>query len=372
MSKMFDLSYEEVDPVQAMYNTEECPHRICAEPRLLLDCMANLPTGSRELTLSVTPQALAIKNDVDDAQVESSLRTEMVIAPGDLHEYTLGALATNPLRVGLSMREFKAMLAFAESCGGLVVLHFDLGGRPIVLVTDLGEAGEAGGARLECVIATTIDPEAAAMELFDGVSDVGGAHADVGPAGLAPPELDAVVHNVVVPWQDEGLAPRSTVDDGNDGGPQARGSHPLPSQPSQPPPLASAGPVASLHDVREPFTGADAPHVPQRWARAGPLVEVGPGNHHHQGISNSAGKQPPPPASVGNGPPAATAAVPLDADASNALSGTRPEGGGPPDDGDGIGPSDTDEDDEPVACTPEDLPPSKRRLVDMFPPPANW
>lgn len=154
-------------PVNAMYDTESCPHRISAEPRMLLDCVNNLPAGEHEMTLCVSQTELVVKNDVDDNLADSAVRTEMSIAPADLHEFAIGPLGARPLRVAFATKEFKAMLAFADTCGAPIALHFDYGGRPIILVADAGDGPPGERARLECVIATVVDQSAAADDFFD-------------------------------------------------------------------------------------------------------------------------------------------------------------------------------------------------------------
>lgn len=167
LTKQFDLSYEEVVPVNAMYNLDECAHRLCAEPRLLLGCVNNLPHSEHELMLSVTHSELIVKNDVDDSLAESEVRTEMSIAPSDLNEWSIGALATNPLRISFATKEFKAMLHFADTMP--ISVHFDFGGRPLILVAHTSDGLER--ARLECVIATNVDQAAAADDLFGDGND---------------------------------------------------------------------------------------------------------------------------------------------------------------------------------------------------------
>lgn len=155
-----------------MYDADACPHRICTDPRLLLDCVQNLPTGLHELMLVVSPGKLVVRNDVDDNQRDNAVQTEMTVAPGDLQEFHLGALASNPLRIGFGTREFKAMLSFAETTQTSIVLHFDVGGQPVILVAEVGDGMPHERARVECVIASVVDQAAAAAAIF-GDDDLG-------------------------------------------------------------------------------------------------------------------------------------------------------------------------------------------------------
>ena len=174
LAKQFDLSYEEVMPLNAMYDVEQCAHRLCADARILLDCVHNLPHTEHELMLSVTPSELIVKNDVDDSAAEKSVRTEMSVAPADLQEWSIGALATQPLRISFATKEFKAMLHLAESSGTPISAHFDQGGKPLIVAAHVGDGPER--VRLECVIATLIDQSAAADELFGDDGEFGAAY----------------------------------------------------------------------------------------------------------------------------------------------------------------------------------------------------
>jgi hypothetical protein len=359
---MFDLSYEEGECVNAMYATDACAHRICSEPRLLLDCVNNLPSSDHELMLAISPSELLVKNDVDDSLAESAVRTEMSIAPQDLHEFSIGTLASSPLRISFGMKEFKAMLQFAEGCSSPISLHFDHSGRPLTLVADAGDGPIGERVRLECVIATLVDQSAAAEEMFGCADDDFG----MGFENQAAPETTQATPMMLdQPEPGGGSFPQS----GSGRGAQKPYGSPEFHQPiDQQMPFADASRVPSR--AAQPAHGQCPPHS----SRDPVATDTPAPTHEHPGrslpqqqLDRPAGSDNISSFPTGQPAPAALTATGLGQGASAALAsggaefarsgqpGGLPVSLQPPYDG-----SDTDNDEDAVGATPPDSPPSKR------------
>ena len=52
-------------PINALYDRTVCPHRLKAEPALLLDCLKNFPISQAEVTMVAGAYALTLKNEVN-------------------------------------------------------------------------------------------------------------------------------------------------------------------------------------------------------------------------------------------------------------------------------------------------------------------
>lgn len=363
LTKQFDLSYEEEAPVNAMYNLDACEHRFCAESRLLLGCVNNLPHSEHELMLSVTPSELTIKNDVDDSLAASEVRTEMTIAPGDLHEWSIGALATTPLRLSFMTREFKAMLHFADSSP--VTVHFDRGGDPLIAIAHAGSGHER--ARLEFVIATSRDQSATADDLFGDDDEFGaqidpqgiGVNASQMPSGMHAGERDFEPAGGTYPQTGAfGVASAQPFRAGD--GTAAPADAPRAGFPSQP---APPGTVHNSGDTVDTSTGRPMSGGPRDAQRPTPQQPSG----QAELISSfpSAPVAPMMAAHAHGAHDALHAAMEVDsvppAAGPSAGGGAGPTGGAPaPQQGTPPACSDTDNDDDAVGATPPDSPVSKR------------
>ncbi|KAJ1636854.1 Rad9-domain-containing protein [Pavlovales sp. CCMP2436] len=367
--KTFDLSYEEALPVNAMYNTDTA-HRICSEPRLLLDCVNNLPSGEHEMMFVISNSELHIKNDVDDSLAESAVRTEMSILPQDLHEFSIGALASSaPLRISFSTKEFKAVLQFAEGCSTPISAHFDEGGRPLILVAAAGDGPGSERVRLECVIATVVDQSAAADEMFGGADDFG-----MGFEHQTAPETNQATHgpsHTPMELEQESEPGERTPPQSAAAGRAAQQPHGMGDEyAEQPMPSADASRVPGraaphAHYQRAPPTSGD----PVGTDTPAPTHERAP-THEHPGRSQPQQQLNRPPGSdnISNFPSARQLAPSVLTAPSNGQGSAALVGGGAESARNGQPPtlqptyagSDTDNDEDAVGATPPDSPPSKR------------
>ena len=87
LRKKFDLAFQEVSSMNAVYDKAACPHTIRADPGRFLDCLKNFPTSQNEVTLVAATEALTLKNEVQksaaaegsplDRHASSATKTEM-------------------------------------------------------------------------------------------------------------------------------------------------------------------------------------------------------------------------------------------------------------------------------------------------------
>ena len=91
LRKKFDLAFLEVTPMNAVYDKNACPHAICADPGLILECLKNFPPSLAEVTLCAAEDSLTLKNEVDAGGDSTAAGTGLVgtavrLNASDLHE----------------------------------------------------------------------------------------------------------------------------------------------------------------------------------------------------------------------------------------------------------------------------------------------
>ncbi|OWK61160.1 Cell cycle checkpoint control protein RAD9B [Lonchura striata] len=99
--KTYNLTFQECDPLQAVFAKHMCPNILKVHYRLLADVMIHFPTSQEEITLSVTPMKVCFKSYTEEDT----------------------ALHPHPSLQGL--------LAFSEATSVPVSIHFDRCGKPI-------------------------------------------------------------------------------------------------------------------------------------------------------------------------------------------------------------------------------------------------
>jgi cell cycle checkpoint control protein RAD9A len=68
IKKTYRLTFEECDPVQAVYSREDALNRIVTAPKKLSDCIANFASSLEEVTLVVSKDSMKVKSHVDDSK----------------------------------------------------------------------------------------------------------------------------------------------------------------------------------------------------------------------------------------------------------------------------------------------------------------
>ena len=240
MRKKFDLALEEVEPMNAVYSKAGCPHRVCADPMTMLSCLSNFPAGLAEVALVAMPDALILKNDVDQVGMTDKvgLRTEMRVNAADLYRYHLGQTRAEGLCVSFSLREFRAILQLMKEIEHRCAIFLEGPGQPVIFNseprTDLPTAFV-----FECALATVIETTSLDddMEgLFDDAPPAfdadpaqaaAGGGAGVAPGACAPPNPQHGAGGTGAP-SFQGASACSCADPQGAGVPSAGGSYAAP------------------------------------------------------------------------------------------------------------------------------------------------
>lgn len=121
----------ECETLEAVYSKDMLPNRLLVQPKLLTFALSNFQVNALELTLVVTPQKMQLRNYAEDeSEMRKMVRTELCLESGEFDHYSIGVGTS----ITFCLREFRALLSFAEAVNLPIAASFDTGGRPIVFV----------------------------------------------------------------------------------------------------------------------------------------------------------------------------------------------------------------------------------------------
>ncbi|KAM3913193.1 cell cycle checkpoint control protein RAD9A [Leptodactylus fuscus] len=134
VTKTHNLSYQECESLQAVYNPELCPNVLRAQARLLSDAVVHFPVTLAEVTLSASPCGkVTLRNYVEEeTDPGKAMLTELSLSREEFLDYQLQELR----EITFCLREFRGLLAFADSSGLPISIHFDSAGCPVVFAVD--------------------------------------------------------------------------------------------------------------------------------------------------------------------------------------------------------------------------------------------
>ncbi|KAK3540556.1 hypothetical protein QTP70_034303 [Hemibagrus guttatus] len=88
ITKTHNLGYQECEALQAVFPAHLCPNILKAHPKLLSDIVVHFPVSQEEITLSVSPTTVILKNYFDEDN-DHIMFTEMFLHPDEFDYFHL-------------------------------------------------------------------------------------------------------------------------------------------------------------------------------------------------------------------------------------------------------------------------------------------
>ncbi|XP_037531758.1 cell cycle checkpoint control protein RAD9A [Nematolebias whitei] len=134
LMKTHNLSYQDSESLQAVFDKDSCANVFRAQPRVLVDTVVHFPSSVEEVTVTANNERLWVRNHVEDeAERSKAMLTELCLASDEFDHFVVKSLNS----ITFCLKELRGLLVFAESTGLPVSVYFDEPGSPVVLsVTD--------------------------------------------------------------------------------------------------------------------------------------------------------------------------------------------------------------------------------------------
>ncbi|XP_043113332.1 cell cycle checkpoint control protein RAD9A [Puntigrus tetrazona] len=132
--KTHNLSFQDCESLQAVFDKESCANVLQAQPRLMVDTVLHFPPSLEEVNLSVSGDRVWLRNHVeDDADSSRAMMTELCLSSEEFDHFSVASQTS----ITFCLKELRGLLVFAESSGLPVSMYFDEPGSPVILsVTD--------------------------------------------------------------------------------------------------------------------------------------------------------------------------------------------------------------------------------------------
>uniref|UniRef100_A0A673A5F9 Cell cycle checkpoint control protein RAD9A n=1 Tax=Sphaeramia orbicularis TaxID=375764 RepID=A0A673A5F9_9TELE len=132
--KTHNLSFQDSESLQAVFDKDSCANVFRAQPRLLSDTVIHFPVSLEEVTVSVSDERMWFRNHVEEeAESSRAMLTELCLASDEFDHFAVQAHNS----ITFCLKELRGLLVFAESTGLPISMYFDEPGSPIILsVTD--------------------------------------------------------------------------------------------------------------------------------------------------------------------------------------------------------------------------------------------
>ncbi|KAI9142555.1 Rad9-domain-containing protein [Paraphysoderma sedebokerense] len=134
ITKIHKLNFSPCTNLHAIYSKHQCPHRLIASPQILSDWLSHFHNKLEEMTVSFANDIVRMRSFVERVEgigkaLTMDMQTEINIDPMEFDMYEIQF----PSNLTFSMKEFKAVLTFAESMGQTISGFFERGGTPLML-----------------------------------------------------------------------------------------------------------------------------------------------------------------------------------------------------------------------------------------------
>ncbi|KAM6466073.1 cell cycle checkpoint control protein RAD9A [Liasis olivaceus] len=132
--KTHDLSFQECELLQAVFDKRQYAHLLRAPPRLLADAVVHFPLTLAEVTLGASPAGKVTLRSYLEEETEPSrmMVTEMCLSEDEFQAFHI----KQETQITFCLKEFRGFLSFAESSNLSLDIHFDIPGRPAIFTVE--------------------------------------------------------------------------------------------------------------------------------------------------------------------------------------------------------------------------------------------
>ncbi|KAF5904955.1 cell cycle checkpoint control protein RAD9A, partial [Clarias magur] len=129
--KTHNLSFQDCESLQAVFDKDNCTNVLQAQPRLWVDTVLHFPPSLEEVCVSVSGDRVWLRNHVEDAADSSSkaMMTELCLSSEEFDHFAIGSQTS----ITFCLKELRGLLVFAETAGLPVSMYFEEPGSPVVL-----------------------------------------------------------------------------------------------------------------------------------------------------------------------------------------------------------------------------------------------
>ncbi|CAK1541556.1 unnamed protein product [Leptosia nina] len=133
--------------MQAVYTKDLVHNRITSSQKILSEALGNFQSSDDQVNIEVNTESLILRNYVDSSMdLSKVIRTQISIKSAEFDTYVIGRETV----ITFTIKEFRALLAFAEALNLPLQLHFEVTGKPVVFIVHNNTTFEA-----HFVLATT-------------------------------------------------------------------------------------------------------------------------------------------------------------------------------------------------------------------------
>ncbi|KAG7328922.1 hypothetical protein KOW79_007096 [Hemibagrus wyckioides] len=128
--KTHNLSFQDCECLQAVFDKDNCSNVLRAQPRLWVDTVLHFPPSLEEVSVSVSSDRVWLRNHVeDDADPSKAMMTELCLSAEEFDHFAIGSETS----ITFCLKELRGLLVFAETAGLPISMYFQEPGSPVVL-----------------------------------------------------------------------------------------------------------------------------------------------------------------------------------------------------------------------------------------------
>ncbi|XP_047283337.1 cell cycle checkpoint control protein RAD9A isoform X2 [Homo sapiens] len=127
--KTHNLSFQDCESLQAVFDPASCPHMLRAPARVLGEAVLPFSPALAEVTLGIGRGRRVILRSYHEEEADSTAKamvTEMCLGEEDFQQLQ----AQEGVAITFCLKEFRGLLSFAESANLNLSIHFDAPGPP--------------------------------------------------------------------------------------------------------------------------------------------------------------------------------------------------------------------------------------------------